>query len=424
MAKALDVLGHAGDGQSARMGVGVQLRQLLLDQRLVLADQRAFGAPLLGVAKHIKRRATQALELGQQRKSVPHGRPIAALEQLPLVVARGQQWGCQVVVHPVVALELLGNAREKAGLRVQPRDLVLVLVGHQLEQVVGHRFGQSGLAQWGLGLLHTRHKFAVTRGVGGVLVIGEVGHAACDALVQRCALVQRDHLRRLQQRLHPFGVLRRMAAPFKGQQVVGHRHRIEFDGPVQRSQRQRHPALLPGVAQEHGVDINRVAHDLLGQAIGVEGTHPIDAGLLRDFGHAGFGGVLPIAVFHKGRRRRAVAVECHTRAAFAHAQQGFLASAHDRIATQNQVGTGHAHAGGADGVLVLRHDHMAPGGAAFLRQTRRVLCDDALALDVCGHAQQLADGDDAGAAHARHHRVPGLGQARCGRLGQCAQRVG
>ena len=74
-----------------------------------------------------------------------------------------------------------------------------------------------------------------------------VGHpsltadAVRDAFVQRRALVQRDDLRRLQQGLHPLGVVRRMAAPFESQQVVGHRHRVEFDGALQRRQRQRHP---------------------------------------------------------------------------------------------------------------------------------------------------------------------------------------
>jgi hypothetical protein len=56
--------------------------------------------------------------------------------------------------------------------------------------------------------------------------------------------------------------------------------------------------------------------------------------------------------------------------------------------------------------MVVGNQHMAPGGAALLRQTARVLRDDALALDVGGRAQQLADGDDARAAHARHHDAP------------------
>ena len=49
---------------------------------------------------------------------------------------------------------------------------------------------------------------------------------------------------------------------------------------------------------------------------------------------------------------------------------------------------------------------MAPGRAAFLRHAARVLGDDAFAFDVRRHAQQLADGDHARAAHARNHQAP------------------
>jgi hypothetical protein len=47
----------------------------------------------------------------------------------------------------------------------------------------------------------------------------------------------------------------------------------------------------------------------------------------------------------------------------------------------------------------------------------------ALALHVGRHAQQLADGDDAGAAHAGHHDAPGAlghGQHRLGHRGRVA----
>ena len=95
-------------------------------------------------------------------------------------------------------------------------------------------------------------------------------------------------------------------------------------------------------------------------------------------------------------------------AAFAHAQQGFLASGDDRVAAKDQVGGGHAHAGGADLSLAGCHDHMAPGGTAFLGQAGRVLRDDAFAFQVRGHAQQLADGDHASTAYAGHHHAPGM----------------
>ena len=51
---------------------------------------------------------------------------------------------------------------------------------------------------------------------------------------------------------------------------------------------------------------------------------------------------------------------------------------------------------------------MAPGRTAFLRQTAGILRHDALSLQMAGHAQQLADGDDPGAPDASHHAAPGL----------------
>src|SRR5690606_30321370 len=50
---------------------------------------------------------------------------------------------------------------------------------------------------------------------------------------------------------------------------------------------------------------------------------------------------------------------------------------------------------------------VAPGGAALLRQAASVLRDHALAVQVRRHAQQRADGDDAGAADTAHHDAPG-----------------
>ena len=100
-----------------------------------------------------------------------------------------------------------------------------------------------------------------------------------------------------------------------------------------------------------------------------------------------------------------------------HALQSFFASTHDRVAANDEVGRRHADARGADRVLVISNQHMAPSCAAFLRQSSRVLRDDAFAFDVRSHTQQLADGDHTCTTHASHHRSPSmLG------WGQCRQR--
>ena len=70
------------------------------------------------------------------------------LDQLALVVVLGQQRGRQVVHQLVVAFVHRGDLVGERLVGVQPRHFVLVLVGHQLEQVARHRFGEArALAQ-------------------------------------------------------------------------------------------------------------------------------------------------------------------------------------------------------------------------------------------------------------------------------------
>ena len=96
----------------------------------------------------------------------------------------------------------------------------------------------------------------------------------------------------------------------------------------------------------------------------------------------------------------------------------YLAGADDGVAGDHQVGLGGVDLGGEDGLRPVGDLDVAPGGAALLRQAAGVLRDHALAFEVRGHAEQLADGDDAGAADAADDDAPGgLGQ-RQGRLGQ------
>ncbi len=88
------------------------------------------------------------------------------------------------------------------------------------------------------------------------------------------------------------------------------------------------------------------------------------------------------------------------------AHTGFFACGHDRIATDDQISAGHTNAGGANRLLRLANEHMAPGATAFLRQATSILGHDALAFHVRRHAEQLANGDDTGSTHPRDHHTP------------------
>ena len=165
---------------------------------------------------------------------------------------------------------------------------------------------------------------------------------------------------------------------------------------------------MPGVAQQHRVGVNAVAHQAGGGGVGVKGANALGPHGLGDLGLAGAAWVLPVRMVNKGRGGRAVRVQCHMGFAGLHAQHGFLVRGHDRVTANHQVGAGHADARGANLAGPLADQHVAPGAAAFLRQAGCVLCDDALAFNVRRHAQQLANGDDARAAHARHDQAPDL----------------
>ena len=87
----------------------------------------------------------------------------------------------------IVAVERVADLADERLVGVEPRHLVLVLVGHQLEQAARDRLGEPALVGRALGLCRLRavDPGAVARRPGRVLVVGEEGDAARDHLVER-----------------------------------------------------------------------------------------------------------------------------------------------------------------------------------------------------------------------------------------------
>ena len=82
-------------------------------------------------------------------------------------------------------------------------------------------------------------------------------------------------------------------------------------------------------------------------------------------------------------------------------REGVDAARHDEVAAEQQAG---APGGDAHGVDVLGPSgdaDVAVDRAALLREAGHVEDRAALAFEMRGHAEQGADGDDAGAADAR-----------------------
>ena len=93
------------------------------------------------------------------------------------------------------------------------------------------------------------------------------------------------------------------------------------------------------------------------------------------------------------------------------------------VATEDEVG---AAIGDADGGEVFRPGgdaDMAHDRAVLLRQPGEVERGATLAVDMRGHAEQRAHGDDAGAADAGDEDVVGLVEARCRRQRQVGEEL-
>ena len=122
---------------------GARRSRISASSRLVLGDQPALLAPLRRVAERIERGAAQPLELREHGHGREHPRAVGALAGLAgRGILRGPQRRREVHPQAIVALELARHARREVAVGVEPGHLVLVLVGHQLEEVARHRLGE------------------------------------------------------------------------------------------------------------------------------------------------------------------------------------------------------------------------------------------------------------------------------------------
>src|SRR5881394_2775202 len=139
------------------MALAVQILEEARNGLFIFADERAFRAPLFAISEHVQRRASHALQLREYAHHREHPRTVLALARLARDgIGLRPERRREVHVDLEAALELLPDALEEPGIRVQASDLVLVLVSHELEEVTGdglrelRRAGDARL----LGLLH------------------------------------------------------------------------------------------------------------------------------------------------------------------------------------------------------------------------------------------------------------------------------
>lgn len=238
MAEPTDALGQRGDRQRQGQTLRAESRKEFLHGRPIALDQRPLLAPLGGPAEGIESRAAQEAKLGEQLESMAHPTAVAALDQMPFGVAAGEERRREVEGEAHGPIETRAQPIEEASFCVEPRHLVLVLIGHQLEQIPRDRLAQRLAARYPL-LLDAPHFFdqlTVAAGIRFVLIVAQEAVAALDLLLQgsRDALVLVGRWRRLGRLAesslpHRFRLDGGEPAPGEGLFVHADRRAVELD---------------------------------------------------------------------------------------------------------------------------------------------------------------------------------------------------
>ena len=136
------------------MGVRPELRERGLHEPPVLPDQLALHSPHARVAEEVERACRGAAFIAQSARNA--GREPRAEPDLLLEAERAKDRRVQVPVRPHRAAPLRLDLGAHGGVEMQPRHLVLVLVGHQLVEGARHRLGHARPPRRALRLL-ARH---------------------------------------------------------------------------------------------------------------------------------------------------------------------------------------------------------------------------------------------------------------------------
>ena len=214
--------------------------------------------------------------------------------------------------------------------------------------------------------------------------------------------------RGLRQIFNGSAIDRRATAPVEGRLVHRHRLAVELDRLLDRRGRQRHRSELIGVADEEHVGADRLAEQGGGNARGVDEMRVVAAGIGQDGPLQPLARQREIGVAGEFARQKFGGVDHHRGGAVLDGGEHLARAGDHDVAAEHEIG---AAGGDADRVNFFRifgNAHVAEHRAALLRQPGHVEHADAAAFEVRRHAQNAADGDDAGAADAGDDDVVGL----------------
>ena len=323
-------------------------------------------------------------------------------------------------------IELGGDLLLERAVGIEPRHLVFVLVGHQLEQIARDRFRKPAAAGSLLRLGQARplDPGAIAKGINGILISREKFDPAAKHLLERLRQPARLVLflrRGLRRRLDRGRIDDRAAAPAERRLVHGHRLAVERDRFLDRGRRQRDRAELIGIADEENVGADRIAEQRVRKPRGVDEMALIAAGGGHERALEPLGRQREIGIACEVAGQEFGEIDDHLGEAGLRRRQHLLAAGHHDVAAEHELGAAGRHADGVDVLRPLGNAHVAVDRPALLREAGHVDDADALAFEMRRHPEDAADRHDAGAADAGDDDVVGAVDRRELRVGQRAE---
>src|SRR3984893_2107512 len=169
--------------------VGLELRQHLIEHALIVAHEPALGPALLRVAEGVQCRSAQEFAARQQPEDRKDPRAEGELFRLSgrLVHWCEQRRREMHVKAQMLAAKLVLHLMHERAVGIEPGHLVLVLVGHQLEQIARDRIGKTALARGTRRLdgFDALDAVPIALGIGRILIVREKGRSPVDHFIQR-----------------------------------------------------------------------------------------------------------------------------------------------------------------------------------------------------------------------------------------------
>ena len=273
----------------------------------------------------------------------------------------------QTIPRAELALQL---ALERA-VRVKPRDLVLVLDGHELEEPARRSLAQGRRAGTDA-VLRLAHRLDAAFEVGGVaraLVVRQELDAAFDDLIEAfadLAILERV-LALCQRSFDALRVVRGAASPVESRQIHFYGLTVQLDRAGDGIERQGHAARLPRMAEHDHVGGDGVGEQSLGGVGRVEEERtPLAARCLDRFAQfASRQGVVGASGEIAGHHFGGVGDD---EGAIVDRFQNLLGARHNEIAAQDQIGPARRDPNGRHFGRLAGDAHVAEHRAPLLRE--------------------------------------------------------